>query len=410
MEKKEDCDSDGSNSVDGVRQHQTFGSESRKASALKIRMEAKQEFLNLSHREGGIAKEAQSGRRGRIKMYGKRQRSFRKWSGTEVNKNQPEMTLSSDTGSETCVSLSTETVSNDHRGTVQPVECLAGSLSQSLRKLQKLNFDIPNLDTPDMSAEPYKKSGNLACCKQVEKTNGESEESESLDESDAYLPKSTTAKLVERDVKSSRESQNNSRKKISGLSERSIDEDQPIGPPPNEHSFILNAHEDSGSAAADENFLRDIPNCRDASSERAAARLNQSLDKSMPKEVKDNGPQALFTYFIASTELKEILFNFRLLCKSLKVQTSFCRSRTFRLIQSNLNNAELWPKLWKSLNEKTKMAVYSKQSICMNTNVLIVGAGPCGLRAAIECALLGKSFDPLLQKCSLLFFNQNKKY
>ncbi|KAI6238074.1 F-actin monooxygenase [Aphelenchoides fujianensis] len=45
--------------------------------------------------------------------------------------------------------------------------------------------------------------------------------------------------------------------------------------------------------------------------------------------------------------------------------------------------------LWELLDKRREQKVYQNQSVCRGLNVLVVGAGPCGLRAAIECALLG---------------------
>lgn len=57
-------------------------------------------------------------------------------------------------------------------------------------------------------------------------------------------------------------------------------------------------------------------------------------------------------------------------------------------------------KLWTLLDKKRKQTEYYGQKACKRLNVLIIGAGfiinlnlsflgPCGLRAAIECSLLG---------------------
>uniref|UniRef100_A0A915KYF8 FAD/NAD(P)-binding domain-containing protein n=1 Tax=Romanomermis culicivorax TaxID=13658 RepID=A0A915KYF8_ROMCU len=46
-------------------------------------------------------------------------------------------------------------------------------------------------------------------------------------------------------------------------------------------------------------------------------------------------------------------------------------------------------KLWDLLDKRARLNEYKQQAACQNLRVLIVGAGPCGLRMAIECALLG---------------------
>lgn len=45
--------------------------------------------------------------------------------------------------------------------------------------------------------------------------------------------------------------------------------------------------------------------------------------------------------------------------------------------------------LFKKFDARANHKVYSKGRSCTTTKVLIIGAGPCGLRAAIECQLLG---------------------
>jgi NADPH-dependent 2,4-dienoyl-CoA reductase/sulfur reductase-like enzyme len=46
-------------------------------------------------------------------------------------------------------------------------------------------------------------------------------------------------------------------------------------------------------------------------------------------------------------------------------------------------------KLWLLLDKRAGQKEYKKQKACQHLRVLVIGAGPCGLRAAIECALLG---------------------
>lgn len=45
--------------------------------------------------------------------------------------------------------------------------------------------------------------------------------------------------------------------------------------------------------------------------------------------------------------------------------------------------------LWELLDKKLKQKEYCQQNACKGIRVLIVGAGPVGMRLAIECALLG---------------------
>ncbi|CAD6194380.1 unnamed protein product [Caenorhabditis auriculariae] len=60
-------------------------------------------------------------------------------------------------------------------------------------------------------------------------------------------------------------------------------------------------------------------------------------------------------------------------------------------VYSGLRQFSYWKaqKLWKLLDKKVDNPVYGKQRACEKINALVVGAGPCGLRSAIELALLG---------------------
>ncbi|VDK67567.1 unnamed protein product [Litomosoides sigmodontis] len=46
-------------------------------------------------------------------------------------------------------------------------------------------------------------------------------------------------------------------------------------------------------------------------------------------------------------------------------------------------------KLWSLLEKRAEQREYCHQKACERLSVLVIGAGPCGLRSAIECALLG---------------------
>lgn len=45
--------------------------------------------------------------------------------------------------------------------------------------------------------------------------------------------------------------------------------------------------------------------------------------------------------------------------------------------------------LWKKFDARASHKCYGKGKSCTGTRVLIIGAGPCGLRTAIEAQLLG---------------------
>lgn len=54
--------------------------------------------------------------------------------------------------------------------------------------------------------------------------------------------------------------------------------------------------------------------------------------------------------------------------------------------------------LFKKFDARANHKVYTKGCACAQSKVLVIGAGPCGLRAAIECQLLGAKVVSTLPK------------
>ena len=46
--------------------------------------------------------------------------------------------------------------------------------------------------------------------------------------------------------------------------------------------------------------------------------------------------------------------------------------------------------IWKILDERVNHSVYQGNTVCDGRRMLVIGAGPIGLRMAIECAFLGE--------------------
>ena len=46
--------------------------------------------------------------------------------------------------------------------------------------------------------------------------------------------------------------------------------------------------------------------------------------------------------------------------------------------------------MWAKFDKRASHKVYMKGKACAGQRVLVIGAGPCGLRTAIEAQLLGK--------------------
>ncbi|XP_041650668.1 protein-methionine sulfoxide oxidase mical3a isoform X10 [Cheilinus undulatus] len=100
-----------------------------------------------------------------------------------------------------------------------------------------------------------------------------------------------------------------------------------------------------------------------------------------------NKSHVLFDNFVQATTCKGTLKAFQELCEHLEVKPT--ESRIFyHKLKSKLN---YWKAkaLWAKLDKRASQKEYKKGRACANSKCLIIGAGPCGLRTAIELAFLG---------------------
>uniref|UniRef100_A0A7I4Y486 F-actin monooxygenase n=1 Tax=Haemonchus contortus TaxID=6289 RepID=A0A7I4Y486_HAECO len=101
---------------------------------------------------------------------------------------------------------------------------------------------------------------------------------------------------------------------------------------------------------------------------------------------KTMAASSLFDNFITASTFRSIQNSFYQLCVTLDIDPSDAINVYPKLRLLNDWKAQ---KLWKLLDKKWELAEYKKQKAGELLNVLVIGAGPCGLRSAIECALLG---------------------
>ncbi|XP_065222209.1 F-actin-monooxygenase Mical isoform X2 [Planococcus citri] len=95
----------------------------------------------------------------------------------------------------------------------------------------------------------------------------------------------------------------------------------------------------------------------------------------------------LFDKFCGAATLKTILCNYRNLCEILNLKpTNF--PQFYPKLKSKLCSWRAQA-LWNKFDKRANHKCYNRGKACPNTRVLIIGAGPCGLRAAIEAQLLG---------------------
>ncbi|XP_036365724.1 F-actin-monooxygenase MICAL3 isoform X8 [Octopus sinensis] len=111
------------------------------------------------------------------------------------------------------------------------------------------------------------------------------------------------------------------------------------------------------------------------------------METSAPESGYSGDPNVLFDQFVNAGTCKSILHTFQLLCDSLEIKQTDHRHfyRRLKLRLTSWKAQSLWAKLDKRASHKE----YRKGEACVNTKVLIIGSGPCGLRTAIEIALLG---------------------
>ncbi|XP_054864894.1 protein-methionine sulfoxide oxidase mical3a isoform X29 [Amphiprion ocellaris] len=95
----------------------------------------------------------------------------------------------------------------------------------------------------------------------------------------------------------------------------------------------------------------------------------------------------LFDNFVQATTCKGTLKAFQELCDHLEVKPNEYRV-FYHKLKSKLN---YWKAkaLWAKLDKRASHKEYKKGRACANSKCLIIGAGPCGLRTAIELAFLG---------------------
>ncbi|KAL2093732.1 hypothetical protein ACEWY4_011044 [Coilia grayii] len=100
-----------------------------------------------------------------------------------------------------------------------------------------------------------------------------------------------------------------------------------------------------------------------------------------------NQSHVLFDRFVQATTCKGTLKAFQELCDFVDLKPT--ESRIFyHKLKSKLN---YWKAkaLWAKLDKRASLKDYKKGRACANSKCLIIGAGPCGLRTAIELAFLG---------------------
>ncbi|XP_045532008.1 uncharacterized protein LOC123718999 isoform X13 [Pieris brassicae] len=96
----------------------------------------------------------------------------------------------------------------------------------------------------------------------------------------------------------------------------------------------------------------------------------------------------LFDYFCTTQSMKEILSSYTLLCDVLRLKPNRLND-FYPKLKAILSNNWKAQALFAKFDERANHKEYQKGKACSKTRVLIIGAGPAGLKMAIECQLLG---------------------
>jgi len=110
----------------------------------------------------------------------------------------------------------------------------------------------------------------------------------------------------------------------------------------------------------------------------------------------------LLNQFCDETDLQKILKIFGDLCEEISLDPGQYEGfyGQFKAAFSNWKAKDLFNKF----DERAKQPPYHKQKACSGRRVLVVGAGPIGLRAAVEAAFLGAQVDVVEKRTA---FNRN---
>ncbi|VVD00198.1 unnamed protein product, partial [Leptidea sinapis] len=96
----------------------------------------------------------------------------------------------------------------------------------------------------------------------------------------------------------------------------------------------------------------------------------------------------MFDHFCSAGTMKQILALHREICNTLNLKPNRLPD-FYPKLKAMLAGSWKAQALFKKFDARANHKVYAKGRSCPQTKVLIIGAGPCGLRAAIECQLLG---------------------
>lgn len=108
----------------------------------------------------------------------------------------------------------------------------------------------------------------------------------------------------------------------------------------------------------------------------------------MPDKDSKSESDALFDDFVAAKTFKGIYSSFLTLCEHLEIKPFVNHQNFYNTLKSKVTSWKA-KSLWTKLDKRFNRQEYMRGRACLHTNVLVIGAGPCGLRTAIELTMLG---------------------
>ncbi|XP_027899055.1 protein-methionine sulfoxide oxidase mical3a-like isoform X2 [Xiphophorus couchianus] len=98
--------------------------------------------------------------------------------------------------------------------------------------------------------------------------------------------------------------------------------------------------------------------------------------------------QELFDEFVSASTCRAALRCFSQLCEHLQLDHSTTEKPLYQPIKRRLN---YWKAnaLWAKLDRRAAQQEYQRGRVCRNMTCVIIGAGPCGLRTAVELCFMG---------------------
>lgn len=135
----------------------------------------------------------------------------------------------------------------------------------------------------------------------------------------------------------------------------------------------------------------------------ASVKVNMSTTTTDGQDANAGGPPCgaatttesprdqLFAQFVEVSDLSEVLSVFEALRAELGVPRDAYES-VYPTLKRELTSWKCRA-VWQLLDARAAAAEYAGQAACAGRNVLVVGAGPVGLRAAVEAAMLGARVD-----------------